>query len=307
VRLPAVPVSACLIVRDEASRIARCLTALAPYVDEIVVADTGSTDGTADIARALGAHVVDVAWRDDFAEARNAAAAACAHDWVLSIDADEVPRGEPGAFREALAEVGPGIAAVSLAIVESGAFDPRGSASHRAVKVYRRSLARWQGRVHEHVAWRRGVDAGRQAPALRFADELVAMEHDGYADPAVVARKARRNLRLSRLEVADLDHSVATGLVPRDRWVKALLDLGRTELVAGDAGAAVTLERVRTVTVPGAEAWVWATDFLAWEAHSRDDLVRVCVLLDELVRHGADERHVRPLRERVDALPALAG
>jgi glycosyltransferase involved in cell wall biosynthesis len=300
VSLSAVPVSACLIVRDEARRIGRCLEALAPYVDEIVVADTGSSDGTADIARSLGATVVEVPWRDDFAEARNAGAVACAHDWVLSVDADEVPQGDPEAFRRSLAEVVPAAAAVSLTIIESGATDPRGYASHRAVKLYRRSLCRWQGRVHEHVAWRRGDDAGRQTPAAEMDQDALAMVHDGYVDPATVAAKVGRNLRLAHLETAELERDVADGVASPERWVRALLDLGRTQLMAGDAVEATgTLERVRIEAAPDAPSWAWATDFLAWEAIGRDDRPRARSLLAELVEHGAGERHVRPLQDRL--------
>jgi glycosyltransferase involved in cell wall biosynthesis len=82
-------VSACLIVRDEAKRLARCLGSLRGVVDEIVVLDTGSQDDTIAIAESFGAKVGHFDWVDDFAAARNAALALATSDWVLSIDADE--------------------------------------------------------------------------------------------------------------------------------------------------------------------------------------------------------------------------
>ena len=97
--------SLCLIVRDEAERIGRCLDAALPIADEIVVVDTGSTDGTAAIAEAKGARVVPFVWIDDFAAARNAALDAARGDWILMLDADEVlERPRPARLRTLLAE-----------------------------------------------------------------------------------------------------------------------------------------------------------------------------------------------------------
>ena len=59
-------------------------------VDEIVIADTGSTDGTPEIAREFGARVIEIPWQNDFAAARNRALAGMRSEWVLSLDADEM-------------------------------------------------------------------------------------------------------------------------------------------------------------------------------------------------------------------------
>ncbi len=81
--------SFCMIARDEAANIARCLNSVAPIADEMIVIDTGSTDETAALARARGAAVFPFAWRDDFAAAYNAALDRVTGDWVLCLDADE--------------------------------------------------------------------------------------------------------------------------------------------------------------------------------------------------------------------------
>ena len=65
-----------MIVRDEARCLERCLASARPWVDGIVVLDTGSVDATVEIARRHGARVAHFAWIDDFAAARNAALAA---------------------------------------------------------------------------------------------------------------------------------------------------------------------------------------------------------------------------------------
>ena len=283
-------VSACLIVRDEADRIARCVKGVAPYVDEVVVADTGSTDGTAELARRLGARVVEVPWHDDFAAARNAAHGACGHDWVLSIDADERPSGDRDALRAALASLDDSVGAMSVAIDEVGSYNPRGMTRHRAVKVYRRSRGEWQGRVHEQV-----MADGRPIPSIEMPAGVLRLIHDGYADPQTVAAKVMRNLRIAELAVAGLDASAPS----HEQRVNALLDLGRTQLAAGVSEGRETLDGVRAATRPGEWAWVWATDFLAWDALGRGDAHRAWALAGELADHDAGEEHLRPLADRL--------
>lgn len=85
-------ICACLIVRNESRNLGRCLESIRDLVDEIVVVDTGSTDGTQDIARTFGARVIQSGWNNDFAEPRNLAHAHARQEWILSIDADEIAR-----------------------------------------------------------------------------------------------------------------------------------------------------------------------------------------------------------------------
>ncbi len=80
--------SACLIVVNEERNLARCLASVAPVVDEIVVVDSGSTDGTVALAQKFGARVVAQPWLGYVAQ-KNLALNHAAHPWVLSIDADE--------------------------------------------------------------------------------------------------------------------------------------------------------------------------------------------------------------------------
>lgn len=79
--------SACIIARDEESRLPACLASVA-FCDEIVVVDGGSRDATVALAQAAGAEVVEQAWLG-FAAQRNVALDHATSDWVLEIDADE--------------------------------------------------------------------------------------------------------------------------------------------------------------------------------------------------------------------------
>ena len=78
-----------MIAKNEAHTLRACLDSVQGVVSQIVVADTGSTDNTPDIARECGATVISVPWENDFAKARNAALASMTTDWVLVLDADE--------------------------------------------------------------------------------------------------------------------------------------------------------------------------------------------------------------------------
>lgn len=84
---PGPAISACIITFNEADRIADCLASLA-FCDDIVVVDSGSTDATADIARAAGARVLQRPF-DGFRSQKAFAVGEASHDWVLCLDADE--------------------------------------------------------------------------------------------------------------------------------------------------------------------------------------------------------------------------
>jgi tetratricopeptide (TPR) repeat protein len=78
-----------MIVKNEAVNLAACIESVSPIIDQIVILDTGSTDGTVEIAKKLGAKVYSYEWSDDFSEARNEALKKVATDWVLVLDGDE--------------------------------------------------------------------------------------------------------------------------------------------------------------------------------------------------------------------------
>jgi O-antigen biosynthesis protein len=94
-------VSLCMIVRDEERNIGRCLESIKPIVNEMIVVDTGSKDGTKSIAMSYGAKVYDFKWNDDFAAARNFGLQKAGCDWILVMDADEtISKIDHSAFRD---------------------------------------------------------------------------------------------------------------------------------------------------------------------------------------------------------------
>lgn len=81
------PLSVAIITLNAASQLAACLDSVA-FADEIVVVDSGSTDGTQALAEAKGARVLQQAWLG-FGPQKQYAVDAARHDWVLCLDADE--------------------------------------------------------------------------------------------------------------------------------------------------------------------------------------------------------------------------
>lgn len=82
--------SLCMIVKNEESSLPQTLNSVKGIVDEMVILDTGSTDRTVEIAKAVGARVEYFEWCNDFAAARNEALKYAQGKWVLVLDADEV-------------------------------------------------------------------------------------------------------------------------------------------------------------------------------------------------------------------------
>ncbi|NQX48406.1 glycosyltransferase [Paenibacillus tritici] len=83
-------ISLCMIVRDEEELLPRCLDSVRTLTDDIIIVDTGSADGTIEIAERYGARVIRHVWQNDFAEARNVGLEAATGDWIIFLDADEV-------------------------------------------------------------------------------------------------------------------------------------------------------------------------------------------------------------------------
>lgn len=147
-------ISATIITRDEERNIARAIESLR-CCDEIVVVDSGSSDLTLEIAKKLGARVVETIWRG-YASQKNFAAEAASHDWILSIDADEALSESLEADIWLLKKNGTHFAAYTMPrmaqymgkwILHSGWYPDR------KVRLYNRRHARWVGDyVHESVA-----------------------------------------------------------------------------------------------------------------------------------------------------------
>lgn len=84
-----VPISVCIITKNEAEHLEKCLSALQPYNFEIVVVDTGSSDNSKEVALKYTNKVYDFEWINDFSAARNFSISRASHNSILYLDTDE--------------------------------------------------------------------------------------------------------------------------------------------------------------------------------------------------------------------------
>jgi len=140
------PLTVVIIARDEVDRLPRALRSVG-FADELLVLDSGSQDGTADAARALGARVVETDWPGHVAQ-KNRGLREARHPWVLSIDADEwVGQRLAASIRSALAR---DPAADGFLVARRNHYMGRplragGWYPDRRLRLVRRSMGRWVG------------------------------------------------------------------------------------------------------------------------------------------------------------------
>jgi glycosyltransferase involved in cell wall biosynthesis len=247
--------AAVLIVRDEARCIARCLDSVRPWVDRMLVLDTGSSDDTIAIARGCGAEVSEVAWPDSFAEARNAALALADADWNLVIDADEwIDQG--GKLLRAWCAGPPRLGRLWQISEATGETVTR----NRVTRLLPRGVC-YTGRVHEQVE----SDLPRENIDL-------ALGHDGYVG-AQLARKQDRNHPLLLAEL---------GEAPGDPYLH--YQLGKDEQMRGDERAAS--EYFATAVALSPEDANWRHEMVVCQLHA----LAKSGQLDEAIDFAEDQR-----------------
>lgn len=198
--------SLCVIVKNEEAALPRMLRSVAPFVDEIVVCDTGSTDKTVAIAREFGAKIVSAPFEDDFSAPRNVSLAAATKEWILVLDADEwLGDGAGRAIRAAIDQRR--IAGYYLRFENHLG----GGRIHRCglMRLFRNDASvRFEFAIHEQVLPRLIAYAKRHAMKLAPLDAAV-VHHDGYLDENVNEKgKNERNLRLFERQVRSYpDHA----------------------------------------------------------------------------------------------------
>ena len=194
-----------LIVKNEARSLEQCLQALTPLRErlpcEVVIADTGSTDATKEIAARYADQLFDFPWVDDFSAARNAVMDRCSGAWYLSIDADEYldeDVSELVAFltgEESRQKLG---AFIHIHNYISADLDKDSVRSFMAARMVRMDTGlRYSGKVHEHL----GIPTDDGSAVLYHT----ALWHDGYVyvGPRDWHKKSLRNCKLLEQELRE--------------------------------------------------------------------------------------------------------
>jgi glycosyltransferase involved in cell wall biosynthesis len=149
------PVSVFIIAKNEADRIGRAIESVRPWVDEVIVIDSGSDDDTVAVSERLGASVVYNAW-PGYGPQKVYGEGLCRNDWVLNIDADEEVSEHLGAEIRALFKHGaPQRQAYTVPVLPLYPFQQKGhpwTAFHHPVRLYHRRHAGFSDQpVHDSV------------------------------------------------------------------------------------------------------------------------------------------------------------
>lgn len=207
-------VTLAMIVKNEEQFLAGCLESAKPYVDEIVIVDTGSTDGTKAIAESFGARVIDHEWKNDFAEARNVSLDHARGKWVLWLDADERLCEGSGQLVRECAEAGDDIGGFLVTITNQRDDDGKQLFIHQACRMFRLlPEVRFYQRIHEQIV----------QPILRqglsIANSEIIIDHFGYAPSVSKERgKDERNAELLRIALEENPENYWLGFKQASMW-----------------------------------------------------------------------------------------
>lgn len=197
-------VSACLIVKNEAANLQRCLASVQTVVDEIVVVDTGSTDETVAIARQFTDKLYSLPWQDDFAAARNYSLEQASGDWILVIDADEVLVCLSDVPLQEQLATEPNLQAWQILRREIGTGQQ--FSDFAIVRLFRNlPTLRYQGRFHEQL-----VSTASKPLATGLLTSL-RIDHYGYQPTQIQAKIRDRNIPI--LERIRASEGLSLGLL----------------------------------------------------------------------------------------------
>lgn len=183
------PITVCMIAKNEDNHIEECLKRLRPCRFEIVVVDTGSVDRTVEIAHKYTDKVYHFAWCEDFSAARNFSIEQASNDWVLVIDCDEyLENANLADIEEAIAQNSHSVGM----IVRNNPYiiqGVRSVMSERIGRLFNRKYCHYEGSVHEQV---RTLD-DREPDTFQIP---LTFYHEGYVSESDKRMRATRNLEM---------------------------------------------------------------------------------------------------------------
>ena len=229
--------SVCLITRNEEKNLPRALASVRSVADEVIVADTGSSDRTVELAKESGAVVCHFPWCDDFSAARNFAISQAHGDWIFWLDADEELLGE------SVEEV-----RASMARNDALAFFVRRQDLKQADRLdyytmmwqlrlfRRRDDLRFRGRCHPE--FHPHIGEIEEKTGLTVFHSTITMRHYGYLGELAPA-KMKRGAHLMEMELRD-----------RPGQIYYLIEYGRTLLMLQDQRGHEVLGQAAALLLP---------------------------------------------------------
>lgn len=189
--------SVCIITKNEAEKLNRCLQSLSSYPVEIIVVDTGSTDESKKVAKKYTDSVYDFEWVDDFSAARNYAIQQATQPYILTLDTDEyiVSMDYEECIRviqEHFQQLG------KIELINTYERNGNQISEVRALsRVFHKEYYKYQGMVHEQLTFIQQVDMVQQTYNVP-----IRIIHDGYNySMEYLTAKADRNIRLLKKEL----------------------------------------------------------------------------------------------------------
>lgn len=187
-------ITVCMIVKNEEFSLGKCLDSIKPFVEEIVIVDTGSTDRTIEIAQRYTDLIYHFDWINDFSAARNESLKYATGKWILILDADDhMEAKDILALRERLSyEIPKPDTAYQVPYMSlvGRARDASISQSF-AVRLFPNHMGiRFHRPIHEQVM----SDRGLKMKAIPLS---IPIYHSGYLDDAVQSKKKHeRNMSI---------------------------------------------------------------------------------------------------------------
>ena len=191
-----IPISVCIITKNEAENLKKCLEALKPYPFEIVVTDTGSGDNSLEVARQYTDRVYEFAWIHDFSAARNFCISKASHNTILSLDTDEFLRPlDWDALQDAIENHPKSLGAIELFSYFDDANGETKQQSSRLERLFNKRYYHFINPIHEVL-----VPINDTAPTSY--DAPVSVDHVGYqGSKEKLKEKAERDIALIRTEI----------------------------------------------------------------------------------------------------------
>jgi tetratricopeptide (TPR) repeat protein len=180
-----------MIVKNEIKNLHRCLDSVKYYVDEMIIVDTGSEDGTPAMAAKYGAKVSYFQWCDDFAAARNYAISQASGDWILVLDADEELIVESEYFLDQLKSQ-LDIIAYSIGLTETE--EPSSTPAYLTRLFRNLPDIKYVGRFHESLRYQNLFIRNSENYGGYF--KKIRILHYGYEKKRLLQKNKNRNIPL---------------------------------------------------------------------------------------------------------------